>query len=142
MAYLDTSILGSYYCPEDLSRVVNRELAGLHDLVISPLVEVEFCSLVALKVRTREMSRAAAHKALGLFRQHLDEGYFQIVDIGPREYDTARAWLSAFNTSLRALDALHLACAFVHGQRLWTTDKPLAHAAQILGVDHLLLSPR
>jgi uncharacterized protein len=142
MAYLDTSILGSYYCPEELSAVVNRELTGLHELVISPLVEVEFCSLAALKVRTREMNRAAAQSALGLFRQHLEEGYFRIVDVGPREYDTARTWLCGFKTSLRALDALHLACAFVHGQQFWTTDKPLAHAAESLGVDHRLLRLR
>ena len=140
MAYLDTSILGSYYCPETLSEVVNRALTALDDARISVLVEVELCSLVALKVRTGEMARPTARKVLAQFREHLSGGYYEILDIGPREYDIALAWLSGFNTPLRTLDALHLACAFVHGQAIWTSDKLLAQAAGILGVDCKLIA--
>jgi len=64
------------------------------------------------------------------------------VDIGPRECDTARTWMARFDTSLRTVDALHLACAFAHGQAIWTSDKPLAQAAQVLGVDHKLITLR
>ncbi|NJL32245.1 MAG: type II toxin-antitoxin system VapC family toxin [Phycisphaerales bacterium] len=139
MAYLDTSVLGSYYCPETLSAAVNRALAALPAPAISPLVDVEFCSLLALKVRQRELTRAAAQKALAQFRQHLSDGYYQSLEIGAREYDIARTWLAGFNTPLRTLDALHLACAHAHGRTLWTTDKPLAQAAHALGVNHRLL---
>ena len=140
MAYLDTSVLDSYYCPEGLSEVVNRALAALDDARISPLVEVELCALAALKVRTGEMTRPAARKVLAQFREHVSGGYYEILDIGPREYEIAGAWLSGFNTALRTLDALHLACAFVHGHALWTSDKPLAQAAAILGVDCRLIT--
>ncbi len=140
MAYLDTSILGSYYCPEGLSAAVNRVMGELDDAAISPLVEVEFCSLVALKLRMGEMTRPAAQRALALFRQHLADGYYDVLEIGPREYDTARAWLSSFHTTLRTLDALHLACAFVHGECFWTSDKPLARAAKVLSVDCKLIA--
>jgi len=140
MAYLDTSILGSYYCPEALSDAVNRAIGSLEEAAISPLVEVELCSLAALKVRTGEMTRPAAQRALALFRQHLANGYYEVLEVGPRQFDTARTWLSSFHTSLRTLDALHLACAFVHGKPFWTSDKPLARAAATLGVDCKLIT--
>ena len=142
MAYLDTSLLGSYYCPEPLSDVVNRAITSLEDIVISPMVELELYSLVAMKVRMRELTRSAAQKALGQFRMHLSEGIYRIAEIGPAEYDTARTWMARFDTSLRIVDALHLACAFVHGQALWTSDKPLAQAAKVLGVEHVLITLR
>lgn len=135
MAHLDTSILGSYYCVEALSPVVTSALTALVDPAISPLVEVELCSLVALQIRTGHLTPSAARKILALFRQHVSAGLYQILDIAPREFDTARTWLSGFHTSLRTLDALHLACAFNHGQILWTADKPLAQAASTLGVN-------
>jgi uncharacterized protein len=141
MPYLDTSILGSYYCPEPLSAAVNRALTTLSDPSISPLVEVELSSLLALKVRTGELTRPAAQKALARFREHRSAGHYVLLDLGPREYDIAAAWLSGFHTSLRTLDALHLACAFVHGQPMWTTDKLLAQAAATLNVSCKLISP-
>ncbi len=140
MPYLDTSVLGSYYCPEALSEVVGRELASLPDAAISPLVEVELCSLVALKLRTRAMTRPAGQKVLAQFREHLSDGYYEVLDISSREFDLARTWLSGFHTPLRTLDALHLACAFVHGETIWTTDKVLAQAATTLGVGCKLIA--
>lgn len=90
---------------------------------------------MALKIRTGHLPQSDARKVLALFRQHLAEGLYQILDLTPRDFDTARTWLSTFHTSLRSLDALHLACAFNNGQILWTSDKPLAQAASTLGVN-------
>lgn len=142
MPYLDTSLLGSYYTPEPLSETVTHAIVAADDLMISPMVELELYSLVSLKVRTRELSRPAGQKALAQFRTHLNGGYYGIVEIGPRQYDIARTWMSGFDTPLRTVDALHLACAFVHGQPLWTSDKPLAQAAKTLGVEHRLITAR
>lgn len=142
MPYLDTSLLGSYYCPEPLSEVVTEAITAEDDWVISPMVEIEFYSLVALKVRMRELTQAAGQKVLTQFRVHLSGGFYGIVELGPRQYDIARTWLGSFETALRTVDALHLACAVVHGQPLWTTDKPLAQAARNLGVAHRLLTAR
>lgn len=140
MAYLDTCVLGSFYTPETLSPAVERALADLEDATISNLVDVELCSLMALKVRTRELTKVAAQKALAQFHQHINDGHYEVMDIGPREYDVARAWLSSFSTPLRTADALHLACAFVHGTTIWTTDKLLAQSAKALGVSCKLIT--
>ena len=139
MPYLDTSILGSYYCPEPLSDAVGKALAGVADAVISPLVELEFLSLLSLKVRTKDLTHADASGALSSFRVHLADGYYRIVEIGPREHDLARDWLGRFSSPLRTLDALHLAAAFANNLPLLTTDKQLAQAAKVFGVKHKLI---
>ena len=112
----------------------------VEDVAISPLVEVEFCSLLALKLRVRELTKRTALRALTQFHEHLSDGYYEMLDISSREYDIAGTWLSGFNTPLRTLDALHLACAFVHGEVLWTTDKSLAKAAALLSVGCRLIT--
>lgn len=142
MPYLDTSLLGSYYCPEPLSEAATQAITDANDLVISPMVELELYSLVAMKVRMRELTRVAGQKALAQFRIHLGGGYFGMVEIGPRQYDIAKTWMASFDTALRTVDALHLACAFLHGQPLWTSDKPLAQAAKHLGIEHRLITAR
>jgi uncharacterized protein len=131
--YLDTSILGSYYCPEALSTAVNSAVASISEAVISPLVEVEFCSLLSLKVRTGALNRPAASAALSQFRIHVADGLYLLVDTSPREYALARDWLARFDTPLRMLDALHLATAVAHRQEVFTTDKTLAKSAQQVG---------
>ena len=139
MPYLDTSVLGSYYCPEALSQSVNRVLASVADAVISPLVEVEFYSLLALKVRTREMTRAGAQAVVARFRAHRGDQLYRMVEIGAAEYGRASDWLGQFAIPLRALDALHLAAAIANGQTLITTDKALAAAAGQLRVSCQLI---
>jgi len=134
MPYLDTSVLGSYYCPEALSSAVDATLKRITDAVISTLVEVEFCSLLSLKVRTAAMDRAGASAVLAQFRLHVADGMYRRVESGDREFELARGWLTRFDTPLRTLDALHLATAFAHHQEMITTDKLLARAARKLGV--------
>lgn len=134
MAYLDTSILGAYYCPETLSAVANAAIATVTDAVISPLVEVEFCSVLSLKVRSAAMDRTDASTVLAQFRVHLGDGLYRLVETGPREFALARGWLERFDTPLRTLDALHLATAFAHHQEILTSDKLLHQAAQQVGV--------
>ncbi|HPD15860.1 MAG TPA: type II toxin-antitoxin system VapC family toxin [Planctomycetota bacterium] len=140
MAYLDTSLLAAYYCPEPLSTAVQKAILETASPTISPLVEIEFCSAVALKVRTREFDGATANKVVSLFRLHVTDHRYAIVPIEAREYDLAREWIGRFAVPLRALDALHLAAAFANDLTLLTTDKPLARCAQQFGVKHRLIS--
>lgn len=142
MPYLDTSLLGSYYCSEPLSEVITQAISASDDLVISPMVDLELYSLVSTKVRMHELTRAAGQKVLTQFRSHVSGGFFILVENGPRQYEIARNWMASFDTPLRTVDALHLACAFVHKQPLWTSDKPLAQAAKYLGVEYRLIAAR
>lgn len=139
MAYLDTSVLAAYYCPETLSSAVAEVIAGVDEPVISPLVEVELCSALAIKVRRNDLDTADAERIFGQFRAHLMDGYYRVVPIRPGEYELARDWLRRFISPLRALDALHLAAASSEKLELLTTDKALAKSAGIFEVPCILI---
>lgn len=69
--YIDTSLLVPYYCPETLSRKAERILRGDAHPAVSDLVEVEFFSALAKKVRAREMLAADATRTGEQFLGHL-----------------------------------------------------------------------
>jgi predicted nucleic acid-binding protein len=134
MAYIDTSVLVAYYCPEPLSKAAEKAIRSAAPPVISPLVEVELYSALAMKVRTCQIEKDSARSVLACFKMHCSDGVYTTVAIGTREYTAACGWISAFSTPLRTVDALHLAAAFANDQTLLTSDKRLARAAKHFGV--------
>jgi len=140
MAYIDTSVLVACYCPEPLSDKAARTLRKTGGTAISSLVEVEFYSAVATKVRCHELDIEAARRLISLLRQHVSDHRYDVVSIGPREYALARDWLGQFSSSLRAPDALHLAAASNNDLALVTADKDLAQAAKAFGVKRKLIT--
>lgn len=137
--YIDTSVLVSYYCPEALSQVTERILRGDPHPTVSDLVEVEFFSALATKVRAREMSAADATRIGEQFLAHLHVGLYTRTAIQRQHYEKARDWLAGFTLPLRALDALHLAIADAEGLRLATADRDLSRSARNLGVAVMLV---
>ena len=140
MAYLDTSLLVAYYCPEPLSDLAQRTIGRVNSPTISALVEVELCSAVAVKVRTGEMDKAAGTQIISLFEQHVSDAFYRVAPIAAAEYVLARKWLAQFAPPLRALDALHLAAASTNGLSLLTADKALARAAKDVRVKCRLIA--
>jgi predicted nucleic acid-binding protein len=132
--YVDTSLLVPYYCPEALSRAAERTLRGDPRPAVSDLVEVEFLSALARKVRVRAMSAADATRTREQFLDHLRTGLYARIAVQRQHYEAACRWLARFTVSLRALDALHLALADVEGLRLATADRDLSRAARRLRV--------
>ena len=140
MPYLDTSVLGSFYCPETLSAAVNVALRSASIPSISWLSKVEFVSLLSFKVRARHIVAADADRIRRQFQDHRSQRLFRILPLADHHFAQAALWLSRFNTSLRTLDALHLAIASANRQPLWTTDKLLAASARVLGVSCKLIT--
>jgi uncharacterized protein len=140
MAYIDTSVLVAYYSPEALSLSAQAEIRRAVEPSISALTVVEFISVLAIKIRTNEMDEASARSILSVFQLHRSSSVYRIVPIETREHTIACKWLETFRTSLRALDALHLAAAFAHELKLITADKILAQSAHDLGVQYKLIS--
>jgi len=140
MAYIDTSVLVAYYCPERLSRKAERVIGKARPPVVSLLTEVEFCSALARKTRTGEMAPDSASRILSVYRSHLEGGHYRIVPVGTAEYALASEWISRFQTPLRTVDALHLAVAFSNDLVLITADEGLARSARRFGVKHRLIS--
>jgi hypothetical protein len=139
MAYLDTSLLAAYYCPEPLSEAAQRVVMETPEPTVSRLVEVELYSAVAMKVRMGGLDTRSAGRITSLFQAHLAGGSYHVVPLDAREFAVARDWLGRFDTPLRTLDALHLAAAFANNLPLLTADRNLAKAAALLGVDHGLI---
>jgi len=137
--YIDTSVLIAYYLPEPLSARAERLLRSGGTPAISALVEVEFASVLGRKVRARELAVGAACSARERFREHLDNGLYQRLEIVAAHYEQARRWVEAFKRPLRTLDALHLAIAATANATLLTADIQLARAARALRVSCRLL---
>lgn len=137
--YVDTSVLGAYYCPEPLSAMAEQALRGVEDPVISSLTEVEFFSLVAKKHRLRELSEPKARRALGIFTAHVADGYYRRLMLNAEHYAKARSLIGSFNTALHTLDALHLALAVSEKLPLLTADSTLAAAARKFRVKAMLV---
>jgi predicted nucleic acid-binding protein len=131
--YVDTSVLAACYLPEPKSAAANRLVAGLDAPAISALTEVELCSVLSRRVREKELSLGDGQRVLALFRSHIAGGFFRLLPLDGRDFRQARDWLSRFSTSLRTLDALHLAVAVSNGLTLITADRPFARAARKLG---------
>lgn len=129
-AYVDTSVLGAYYCPESLSTAAERVVRRVRGPVISTLTEVEFFSLIAKKQRLKEITVVKARQVLDLFAAHLAEGYFRCVALTTDHYVKARGLLATFDVTLHTLDALHLSLAIAEKLPIVTADVALAKAAK------------
>ena len=129
-AYIDTSVLGAYYCPEPLSEVGEKVLRQTKVPVISVLSEVEFASLISRKQRLREITTRQATQINSLFAMHVAEGFYRRVALSNEHFTLARRLVSVTTSALRTLDALHLAIAISESLKLITADHVLAKAAK------------
>jgi uncharacterized protein len=89
----------------------------------------------------KEISQEEARAIANRFSYHLENDFYLRIPIEPLNYQLARDWISRFNTSLRTLDALHLACASSNNFCLVTADEVLAASAEALEIEAQLLRP-
>lgn len=136
MRYFDTSFLAPLVLPEAASESVAEFVMTLpeDELAVSRWTLVEFASLLARKVRTRELDMAEAHEAKTHFEKIVEKSFTVLLPNGA-DYDQARNWLGQFNTSLKAADALHLAIAMNRGAEMtYSLDKLMIKAGKTLGL--------
>ncbi len=129
-AYIDTSVLGAYYCPEALSAAAETALRKIRTPVISLLSEVEFCSLISRKRRAKEFNDRAAKQILDLFATHVAEGCYRRLALTTEHFLKARQLLATETGSLHTLDALHLTVVLAETLPLMTADREFAKAAK------------
>lgn len=131
-AYFDTSAVLPLYRQEALTASAEA-LMNDWTPAISALGEVEVASAVARWVSLGELTEDLATRIDQAFVQDLKEGVFERVRVTDANYWQAREWLGQRKTSLRSLDAIHLACAAENGLTLMTADKLFYDAARKLG---------
>jgi predicted nucleic acid-binding protein len=139
-AYVDTSVLAAYYCPEPLSSAAEAALRGIDTPVISNLTLVEFSSLIARKRRLKELGARQATEVLHLFRGHTAEGLYRRITLGAEHFIQAQSLIETMTISLRTLDALHLSVAMKENLPILTADRELASAAKRLKVRAILIA--
>lgn len=134
MLFLDTSIVVALYIPEEKSSRAEKLIAQEKQLAVCSLTEVEFNSAVSRQVRMKALSRNQGHQVISEFQLHQKQRVFIPYPIMQKDYEIARDWLSTFDSSLRTLDALHLAVAYSNKLTLATADKDFAKSAKVLGI--------
>ncbi len=139
MALVDTSVLVAYLCPEPLHARATRMLNRASLRVVTPLIQVELASALAIKTRTGQADVASAQAVLAQYRRLIDAGLIVVREVAAEDYRQAYDWLATFATPLRTADAVHLACAFNQGETLLTADQSLAYAGDALRVPCRLL---
>jgi predicted nucleic acid-binding protein len=139
MAYVDTSVLIAYYCPEPLSQEAEAFLTTNVQPTISALTEIELFSAVSKKVRTKEMKRNDAGRVVARFLADIDNGYYSYLPVEATHYRLARDWVGMFSLPLRTLDALHLAISSSEGLEIVTTDPGLFKSAKALSLKAIFL---
>lgn len=135
MIYFDTSALLPYYRKEAHSEDIQELLLRQNEpVLISELTRLEFASALARWVRMGVLEEAHAQLVGRAFDEDVAAGRYLVRGILPEYLELARGWLLARTTSLRTLDALHVACAAHEDALLVTFDEAMAVAADALGV--------
>jgi predicted nucleic acid-binding protein len=137
--YVDTSVLGAYYCPEPLSEKAEDILRNIPGPVISSLSDVEFCSLISRKRQLKELSERQANEILALFDSHVAQGFYRRISLSAGHFLKARQLISDTGNGLRTLDGLHLAAAVTESLTMLTADRNLAKIAKRLKTDVILI---
>ncbi len=134
MLYFDTSFLAPLVLPESTSARITAFVRRLPviELAVSHWTKIEFSSLIARKVRTRELTADAAARADARF-EILAGNSFAVLLPDADDFGLAKRYLGKFETGLRAGDALHLAIAANrHARAIYSLDKKLLLAGKIL----------
>lgn len=140
MFYVDTSVIVAYYCPEALSRNAETFITTHVRPAISNLTELELFSAISRKIRDGSMDHKDGNRVIAKFLAHLDGLFYARILIELHHYRLARDYIGQFTTSLRSLDAIHLAIASSEGATLVTADEGFARSAESFAVDVILLS--
>jgi predicted nucleic acid-binding protein len=113
-------------------------------IVISRLTPVELISAFAIKVRTKSIAQQEPYLSLRRFRSDIAIGTLKVFSITHSEFASAEILVEryAFNSRLRALDALQLAVALALRKSQFVdhfvaADEALCHVAELEGLQVL-----
>ncbi len=133
--YLNVNVIVALFAVDPLSDRADKALRGLRDtLVISDLAGAEFSSVMARRVRTRELRAGEARTAFANFDLWCGS---QTRIVGIEGVDVAHATnlVRRLDVTLRTPDALHIAIAQRSGSALLTFDRAMANVARTVGIE-------
>lgn len=141
MVYVDTSVLVALIVPEPQSDAVARWYGRTRaDLVSAAWCVTEVASALGIKQRTRQIDGQQAHDAWQRFERLITSDLVLLPMVAANFHRAASLAIDAAN-SLRAGDALHLACAEGGGvKNMATLDAVLGRNAQRLKIKPVAFS--
>jgi uncharacterized protein len=133
--YLDVNVIIPLFAVDLLSDRADKALRKLDDdLVVSDFCAAEFSSVIARRVRTRDLRAEEARTAFSNFDSWCAR-YTRRLEIDTIDVSGASSLMRRLDLSLRTPDALHLAMVHRTNCKLLTFDKSMASAAQGLGIE-------
>lgn len=131
MVYVDTSTIVALIVNEADSAAVSKWYAGTKaELVSAAWCVPEFASALGIKQRTGQLDAAQAKQAWERF-ERLVFNDLKLLPVDPADFHRAAVMTLDAGSSLRAGDALHLACAeHAQAKGMATLDTVLARNAQ------------
>lgn len=133
--YLDTSVIVALFVVDPLNDRAETAMRNLHDqVIVSDLSGAEFASVIAQRVRTRDLSSSEAQAAFDNF-DLWSSRYAQLVGMEGSDVSGGAALLRRLDLPLRTPDALHIAITRRIGCPLLTFDRAMEKAARALGVN-------
>lgn len=132
--HLDTSVIVSLLLPDEHAQRA-LALVSRHpptSLAVSDLGRAEFAAVVVRRLRTADLTRKEAERALAAFDAW--SASLAAVETTGTDIRAAETLIRRFDTPLRTMDAIHITIARRSGSDLATFDDGQAKAARRLGV--------
>ncbi len=132
--YLDVNVLVALFIVDAHNERAEQAISGLRDdLIVSNLSATEFSSVVARRVRTRDLRAPEARTAFANFDPWCGR-HTKLIAIEAIDVAGATALMRRIDFPLRTPDAVHISIAHRSGCALLTFDRAMTKVARGLGV--------
>jgi predicted nucleic acid-binding protein len=133
--YLDVNVIVPLFVADLLNDRAEKTLRNLDDdLIVSDFSAAEFSSVIARRVRTRDLRAEEARTAFSNFDSWCTR-YSRRVEIDTIDVSGASSLMRRLDLALRTPDALHIAIVHRTSCKLLTFDRSMARVARTLGIE-------
>jgi uncharacterized protein len=133
--YFDVNVIVPLFVVDPLNARADRALRDLRDNpIVSDFSAAEFSSVIARRVRTRDLRAEEARTAFSNFDSWCAR-HSRFVTMEGIDISGAIGVIRRLDFSLRTPDALHIAMVQRIGCKLLTFDRTMATVARALGVE-------
>jgi predicted nucleic acid-binding protein len=137
VSYFDSSYIAKFYLDEPESDAVRRLAESLGQVRCAVIGQIEVAAVFHRKLREGAFDTRAFREVMSQFDDDCSQSLWTWLPITTALATATAAVFTRLPRSvfLRAVDALHLACAHEHGlPEIYTNDRHMAAAARHFGV--------